>query len=116
MDTDGDVIIVAGDFIVLAVVYHNSINIYVSHRASTSIIIYRPVRIFNVRFTSYGALPTIPRSGEFCITSAVADYCTSGKLYMALFEIRMFKNREWQPVPDCHRHVIEQYLHSLMSY
>ncbi len=121
IDGSGDITFVFGDFIMAAVLFVKSINIYVSCSAQTSGTKLTPWGLPATWFTSYSTLPRLGDRGEIYIYKCVVDRChlansRNGNIFSIIFTLRQTYCREWQPVTEHVQDTIYGYLQQLIAY
>ena len=117
VDTDADVAIVAGDFLIFACTYSDRVKVHVSCGA---FVYHSEVQGISddLYFTPYGILPNLYHYNEFYSGAASSDskICINDDMHVAISVLRRNTSRRWLPVSVWYRHIFDDYLREVMIY
>jgi hypothetical protein len=118
VDSNYDVFITFGDFILRVITFDKSVSIKITCGAFAHHVVGRTSMEGSVYFTSHDILPQLVTGGEIhvfkCYLSGNPRYddgiCTT------IFTLQTYVRYRWLPVPGHHMLIINDYMHQLPIY
>lgn len=117
VDSDDDVAIAAGDFIIFVITRVWPFTVYIAYDAFAHHVAGYGSSRADVYFTPYGTLPQLQYDGEIHIkrSSSIVVLC-GVDLSRTLSQLQAIGGCRWLSVPSQYQSVIGDYLHQLMDY